>query len=58
MNFDVNVFGWILIMLNLISVILSPLMIGKPRKPYDFTGWLLGVLGFALLLLALGVISF
>lgn len=57
LNFDINIFGWILVVLGLISVLATPLLFGKPREPINFTYWITAIIQYIILLLALGVLG-
>jgi len=56
LHFDLNWAGWTLLVLYLILIVCEPFWFGDERKPYGPTGYIETLVGFALLLIALGVV--
>ena len=56
LHFDLNIWGWIIVILNLLEDILTPFMFSQDGGKYTPARWLLSLLGTVLIFLALGVI--
>lgn len=58
MNFDnLNIWGWVLIIMTILNLWVLPFMWGKNRGVYGWSTLISNIIGIVILLLALDVLS-
>ena len=57
MNFDLNIFQWVVLAISTIGTIGSILLINKPMKSFTHVDAVIGIVFYFVVLCALGVIK-
>lgn len=53
---ELNIFAKIILILGILDILLTPLIIGKERKPFTYWSFILAILSFILWLAAFEII--